>query len=1022
MNIILEELYFIWNGGPGSGNFNPGQGRGVGKPSNQYKMSESFKEVFDEINSESNGEFKKEFDAVIENFRKNGIDTSKVKFVASKNDIPKSKREQLENDSVKGMTFANKNLEALIYVDEDRMFDYGIDARTSYKEGKQVKDQPWATDNSPIGIIKHELGHVASYTLFMNSRGRKGTTGPIVTGAVRLDISSRFKKIFGNNYDFSKLKLSRYGTVSHGEAVAESFANPDFSEDTKKIYDYYVNELSNKKVSNSSPEKDDWIQLCEGFTLEEISKNSLEKITSSFIDAITSFSEYIEKTINGGKGSGNFNPGQGRGKGKPSESYTDYYETEIPQYFIEQGFVDASNAHYFVEENADVLYENNVKTEEQKQAISDYTRFAYTPINSYLRGDKNLYHKEDEEKLKEIVKIIDSCFNGSLNKNIVTYRAMRFNENFKKPKEGDIIENKGYSSTSINPESIHESLGRIVRLKVKKGTKALYIDENTSNITGEKELLFPRNMKIKITKDYTGMSADERYDAGLPDGVYYDGILYQELKTNNNLEFNGGPGSGNFNPGQGRGVGKPADNIDVSKYSTYEDFEQDMFRGENRKENIEKLKEQGINSKDKMYLYFVNEKFKKQKITQMSLDEAKDTILENIPKSVAEGWFIKADSSYKKKIVQLIVENDNLRSASLSLAYETYKELVNKNIGFNDFLNKELDLYRGDPEGKKFIEADSTSFISYTPFEDMAKKFGKVITKKTIKPKETLGVLRQVGEFEFLVPTFNQKKDVHKSKNASVRMNDLLQKMDKILNGGPNSGNHNPGQGRGVGKPNNSPSKIIDSYKEKYSDFWLNGVGDNGFETATRKGAENYRNIVELIEKQKDIEWGSGEYDRMTERIMDSQDEIENNFKTLCENNLTEHDFYKIKNLFYDWSTNLGPRGNDGLFLDTPGIILEKDSEAFGLYKAYIQTILYELGVTSKKLFRGEPKKFDNKPKQFISYTDSMASAVNFAHGNIDNVIVEEIPINKIVAVDDMMNFSGYRTEKEWIVDSGIYE
>ena len=778
MNIKLEELYFIWNGGPGSGNFNPGQGRGVGKPNNKYNMSESFKEVFDEINSESNGEFKKEFDAVIENFRKSGIDTSKVKFVASKNDIPKSKRGQLENDSIKGMTFAKKNLEALIYVDEDRMFDYGIDGRTSYKEGKQAKDQPWATDNSPIGIIKHELGHVASYTLFMNSRGRKGTAGPIVTGAVRLDINSRFKKIFGNNYDFSKLKLSKYGTTSHGEAVAESFANPDFSEDTKKIYDYYVKELSNKKVNNSSQENDDWIQLCEGFTLEEISKNSLEKITSSLIDALSTFSEHIEKTINGGPGSGNFNPGQGRGKGKPNESYIDYYETEIPKYFIEQGFADSSNAHYFVEENADVLYENNVKTEEQKQAISDYTRFAYTPINSYLRGDENLYHKKDEEKLKEKIKIIDSCFNGSLSKNIIAYRAMKFNENFKKPKEGDIIENKGYSSTSINPEYIHESLGRIIRLKVKKGTKALYIDENSSNITGERELLFPRNMKIKITKDYTSMSADERYDAGLPDGVYYDGILYQESKTNNNLEFNGGPGSGN----------------------------------------------------------------------------------------------------------------------------------------------------------------------------------------------------------------------------------------------------HNPGQGRGVGKPNNSSSKIIDSYKEKYSDFWLNGVGDNGFETATKKGAENYRSIIELVEKQKDVEWGSGEYDRMTERIMDSQDEIENNFKSLCENNLTEHDFYKIKNLFYDWSTNLGSRGKDGLFLKTPGIILEKDSEAFGLYKAYIQTILYESGVTSKKLFRGESKKFESKPKQFVSYTDSMMSAVNFAQGNMDNVIVEEIPINKIIAVDDMMNFSGYRTEKEWIVDSGIYE
>ena len=39
--------------------------------------------------------------------------------------------------------------------------------------------------------------------------------------------------------------------------------------------------------------------------------------------------------------------------------------------------------------------------------------------------------------------------------------------------------------------------------------------------------------------------------------------------------------------------------------------------------------------------------------------------------------------------------------------------------------------------------------------------------------------------------------------------------------------------------------------------------------------------------------------------------------------------------------------------------------------------------------------------------------------------IISEIKargINKIIAVDDMMNFSGFRTEKEWIVDSGIYE
>ena len=288
-------------------------------------------------------------------------------------------------------------------------------------------------------------------------------------------------------------------------------------------------------------------------------------MTSNNVRELDNKLDSLIVALNGGKGSGHFGHSGRKGKvggSSPNGVYVDYYETEIPKYFIEQGFADASNAHYFVEENEDVLYEKNVKTDKQKEAIADYTRFAFTPINGYLRGDKDLYREEEVDKIKEKIETIDSCFNGSLNVNMVTYRAMRFNNDFKKPAEGDIIDNAGYTSTAINPESIHESLGKIVRLKVDKGTKALYIDNNTSNIRGENELLFPRNMKIKITKDYTGMSAEERYDAGLPDGVYFDGILYSDSKKNKNelsvkynklmerlKELNGGKGSGNFKHG-----------------------------------------------------------------------------------------------------------------------------------------------------------------------------------------------------------------------------------------------------------------------------------------------------------------------------------------------------------------------------------------------------------------------------------------------------------------------------------------
>lgn len=271
---------------------------------------------------------------------------------------------------------------------------------------------------------------------------------------------------------------------------------------------------------------------------------------------------------------------------------------------------------------------------------------------------------------------------------------------------------------------------------------------------------------------------------------------------------------------------------------------------------------------------------------------------------------------------------------------------------------------------------------------------------------------------ELLIISINELDSTLRADNKEK--NSLrLKRIIKTINGGKNSGNHNPGQGRGVGKPSKS---TYQKHLEKYSDFWLNGVGDNGFEKAVKQAADSYKKVVELSEKQKDVEWGNGEYDKLTGEIMDAQDVIEDNFKKLCENNLTESAFYEVKNAFYDWSTNLGPRGKDGLFLSTPDIVRKRNDEAFEFYRAYIQSILHESGITEKKLYRGEPKKFDKKAKEYVSYTDSMLAASNFARGDINNIFIETVPVDKIIAVDDMFRFSGYRTEKEWIVDTGVYE
>ena len=652
----------IKNGGPGSGNFNPGQGRGIGKP-NDFYMTTSRRsycrkgdEVVAQYNKGNNEMGKVQGILDWDSDNKPYITTKEgekvylsdlpdygLKLIRTNEEIlnethktPKQRRTQKQKEAIDYLDNTVKigyNTREWLYqyADEDVMVsmakvikeakELGLETnnriilskmRSSKSGTRQVWGRAWAsgitefptklldatpwviqeinknsdgfhTNDSVEGVIRHEIGHQISYqNALFKLTSVDGYCKSIIEKAVN-DITGGKEKDTMNYMKSNRDMMSKYGSKNYSESIAEAWSNPDYSALTKNIAEQLKNDMKEHKDAMNQTIKinkrfEDF-PLCSGygpeFSDEEELKNDKNKIKIK-----NSRIERLNAILNGGHGSGNFNPGQGRGVGKPNEEYIDYYVTEIPKYFIEWGYADASKAHYFVEENKEVLYENNVKTEKQKEAIADYTRFAFTPINGYLRGDKHSYREEDVDKLKEKIETIDSCFNGSLNKNMITYRAIRFNEDFKKPKVGDVIENKGYSSTSINPESIHESLGRIIMLKVKKGTKALYIDNNTSNISGENELLFPRNMKIKITKDYTGMTAIERVDADVPDGVYYEGILYSDSKKNNNIKFNGGPGSGNFNPGQGRGIGKPNGSSKEIKFSesgipevSYEDLE-----------------------------------------------------------------------------------------------------------------------------------------------------------------------------------------------------------------------------------------------------------------------------------------------------------------------------------------------------------------------------------------------------------------------------------------------------------------
>ena len=276
----VEELEMALNGNGGGnpnhddlGRFTTGPGGKVEKTSGkgEFTLSKDAQKVFDEIDDWTDGAYKKDLKKIYDEFSELGVDVDKIKFETNIDKLPGSMGDYVKvHKNLGGCATTKKNLEAVIWLNRDDQEDYiPMSGRKKYLEGKDVKDQPHGVDSTALGIIRHELGHIVAATVYMNSRNRKGTGGSLNMGAVRVDANQRFKKIFGNNYDFNKLKMSRYGLTNHGEAIAESFSNPDFSEDTRKIYDYYKKELSKIKSKNAIEKDSEWIILCDGYPKDE---------------------------------------------------------------------------------------------------------------------------------------------------------------------------------------------------------------------------------------------------------------------------------------------------------------------------------------------------------------------------------------------------------------------------------------------------------------------------------------------------------------------------------------------------------------------------------------------------------------------------------------------------------------------------------------------------------------------------------------------------------------------------------
>jgi hypothetical protein len=151
-------------------------------------------------------------------------------------------------------------------------------------------------------------------------------------------------------------------------------------------------------------------------------------------------------------------------------------------------------------------------------ALKEYTSNGYSDINRRLCDPtdvaENDYNKVSHttyngEKLDNTIATIDKAFEGSeIKDNLTTYRGVKDSILVSNPDlmqaldtPGSVFESPCYSSTSILPfkaEPFAEGYnGRILRMELPAGTKALYV-AGISEIPGEHEVLVNRGTKYVV--------------------------------------------------------------------------------------------------------------------------------------------------------------------------------------------------------------------------------------------------------------------------------------------------------------------------------------------------------------------------------------------------------------------------------------------------------------------------------------------------------------------------------------------
>ena len=158
-----------------------------------------------------------------------------------------------------------------------------------------------------------------------------------------------------------------------------------------------------------------------------------------------------------------------------------------------------SNSHYEYNKYTDDWLDK--LTDEERRAVQTYTGSAYESMNKYLRGQSGYtgYEQEIKDCAKALSKASlpkDTYVTRGSDYNMLDALGVKYSADDKSKIIGQVVTDKGFTSTSIDPNSGFDKDIQYV-IKVPKGSQAMYVS-SISAYSSEQELLINKGAKFEI--------------------------------------------------------------------------------------------------------------------------------------------------------------------------------------------------------------------------------------------------------------------------------------------------------------------------------------------------------------------------------------------------------------------------------------------------------------------------------------------------------------------------------------------